>query len=159
MGFLVSRDFRWHQLHFDLFEFLRFVGEPFLRPGLHSQSEPRGAAVNGRKHGATLGQEGVHRPDRSLWFPRFAESGLNEPRGARPFARETSRCTLVFGWPVLGPDREAIIRFGGKAPRGGPILTNGSMTVFWLRSPPPRIVIGQPGKGGFRRACRNSVCC
>src|ERR1700684_2268601 len=40
---------------------------------------------------------------------------------------------------------------------GGPILTNGSMTVFWLGSPPPRIVIGQPGKEGFRLACRNSV--
>src|SRR5271154_3142508 len=40
---------------------------------------------------------------------------------------------------------------------GGPILTNGSMTVFWLGSPPPRIVIGQPGKGGFRLTCRNSV--
>ena len=26
---------------------------------------------------------------------------------------------------------------------GGPILTNGSMTMFWLGSPPPRIVIGQ----------------
>ena len=32
-------------------------------------------------------------------------------------ARETSRCTLVFGWPHAGPDHEAIIRFGGKAPR------------------------------------------
>src|ERR1700734_1965827 len=40
---------------------------------------------------------------------------------------------------------------------GGPILTNGSMTVFWLGSPPPRIVIGQPGKGGFRLACRNTA--
>src|ERR1700710_1563811 len=40
---------------------------------------------------------------------------------------------------------------------GGPILTNGSMTVFRLGSPPPRIVIGRPGKGGYRLACRNSV--
>src|ERR1700760_3527832 len=31
----------------------------------------------------------------------------------------------------------------------GPILTNGSMTVFRLGSPPPRIVIGRPGKGGY----------
>lgn len=30
---------------------------------------------------------------------------------------------------------------------GGPILTNGSMTMFWLGSPPPRIVIGQSGRG------------
>ena len=29
---------------------------------------------------------------------------------------------------------------------GGPILTNGSMTMFWLGSPPPRIVIGQLGR-------------
>jgi hypothetical protein len=32
---------------------------------------------------------------------------------------------------------------------GGPILTNGSMTMFRLGSPPPRIVIGQPGKEVF----------
>ena len=31
--------------------------------------------------------------------------------------RENLRCTLVSGWPVLGPDHEAIIRFGGVAPR------------------------------------------
>jgi hypothetical protein len=29
-----------------LFKFLRSVGEPFLCPGLHPGSEPRGAAVN-----------------------------------------------------------------------------------------------------------------
>jgi hypothetical protein len=33
-------------------------------------------------------------------------------------AGENSRRTLVFGWPPCwGPDHEAIIRFGGKAPR------------------------------------------
>ena len=32
-------------------------------------------------------------------------------------------------------------------PRGGePVLANGSTTVFWLGSPPPRIVIGQPSR-------------
>ena len=29
---------------------------------------------------------------------------------------------------------------------GGPILTNGAMTMFWLGSPPPRIMSGQPGR-------------
>jgi hypothetical protein len=73
MGGLVSRDFRWHQLRFGLSEFLCSVGEPFLHPGLHFQSEPRGAAVNigrrpppeaarssvdGCEHGAMLDQVG-----------------------------------------------------------------------------------------------------
>ena len=29
---------------------------------------------------------------------------------------------------------------------GGPILTNGSMAMFWLGSPPPRIVNSQPNR-------------
>jgi hypothetical protein len=38
-------------------------------------------------------------------------------RGEPAIARENSRRTLVFGWPGSGPDHEAIIRFGGEAPR------------------------------------------
>jgi hypothetical protein len=49
-------------------------------------------------------------------------------------AGENSRRTLVFGWPPCwGPDHEAIIRFGGKAPRRQ-AHSNGSMTMFWLGS-------------------------
>ena len=40
---------------------------------------------------------------------------------------------------------------------GGPILTNGSMTMFGLGSPPPRIVSGQPGKTDPRQGCRNFI--
>jgi hypothetical protein len=41
----------------------------------------------------------------------------------------------------------------------GPILTNGSMTMFRLGSPPPRIVIGQSGKRNFAwRAETLNVC-
>ena len=42
---------------------------------------------------------------------------IERTEGSPPLARETSRRTLVFGWPRAGPDHEAIIRFGGKAPR------------------------------------------
>jgi hypothetical protein len=90
MGFLVSRDFRWHQLRFCLSEFLRLVGEPFLRPGLHTQSEPRGAAVkigrrlppkaaqsglDGCEHGAMLDQVGFTFL-LALVFLRFAEAAV-----------------------------------------------------------------------------------
>jgi hypothetical protein len=40
----------------------------------------------------------------------------NDPRGARHSARR-SRRNLVFGGPTREPDHEAVIRFGGKAPR------------------------------------------
>jgi hypothetical protein len=40
---------------------------------------------------------------------------LNEPREPAICTR-TSRRTLVFGWPLSGPDHEAIIRFSGEAP-------------------------------------------
>ena len=40
---------------------------------------------------------------------------------------------------------------------GGPILTNGSMTVFRLGSPPPRIVSGQPGRID-PAGCAETVC-
>jgi hypothetical protein len=51
-------------------------------------------------------------------FPTLPPVGRFErTEGSPPLARETSRCILVFGWPVLGPDHEAIIRFGGEAPR------------------------------------------
>jgi hypothetical protein len=43
--------------------------------------------------------------------------GLNEPRGARRWHARLRVAPLYSVGPVLGPDHEAIIRFGGKAPR------------------------------------------
>ena len=42
---------------------------------------------------------------------------IERTEGSLPLACETSRCTLVFGGPMRKPDHEAVIRFGGEAPR------------------------------------------
>ena len=54
-----------------------------------------------------------HRPSRR---PRRL-GGLKDPRGARRWHVRLRVATLHSVGPVLGPDHEAIIRFGGKAPR------------------------------------------
>jgi hypothetical protein len=140
MGLLVSSVFRWHHLHFVLLKFLCSVGEPFLRPGLHPPNAPRGAAVNtgqrpppeaarsgidGCEHGATLDQLGfaavmmglrlVGRRDMRSTTPPFAANERTE--GSLPLCAKTRAAPLYSVSPVLGPDHEAIIRFGGKAPR------------------------------------------
>ena len=38
------------------------------------------------------------------------------------------------------PDHDAVMRIGGKAPGGGPILTVGISAMFEYGFPPPRIV-------------------
>src|SRR5258706_13500671 len=40
----------------------------------------------------------------------------------------------------LDPDHDAVMRIGGEAPGGGPILSVGISAMFVLRFPPPRIV-------------------
>src|SRR5271170_7389272 len=38
------------------------------------------------------------------------------------------------------PDHDAVMRIGGEAPGGGPILSVGISAMFVLRFPPPRIL-------------------
>ena len=40
-----------------------------------------------------------------------------------------------FGRTVLDPDHDAVMRIGGKAPGGGPILSVGISAMFVLRLP------------------------
>ena len=84
------------------------------------------------------GRDCLYSRDPPVRRPTVVWLFANDPRGARYSARR-SRRNLVFDGPMRKPDHEAVIRFGGEAPRrGGPILTNGSMTMFKLGSPPPR---------------------
>ena len=69
-----------------------------------------------------------------------------EPR----LGRVVLRRNLVFGGPASGPDHEAIIRFGGKAPGRRAHSSNGVATMDYLVSPPPRIVIGGLSRRGDR---------
>ena len=55
---------------------------------------------------------------------------IERTEGSLPLACETSRCTLVFGGPMRKPDHEAVIRFGGEAPRRGAHLY-GDFGVKW----------------------------
>jgi hypothetical protein len=40
----------------------------------------------------------------------------------------------------LDPDHDAVMRIGGKAPGGGPILSVGIHAMFEYGFPPPRII-------------------
>jgi len=51
-----------------------------------------------------------------------------------------SRHKLVWGRSALDPDHDAVMRIGGKAPGGGPILSVGISCHVNNRFPPPRIV-------------------
>jgi hypothetical protein len=184
MGFLLSSVFRWRYLYFLLLKFLCLVGEPFRCPGLHPPSAPRGAGVNtgqrpppeaarsgvdDREHSAMLDQVGfatlmpAHDVSAACWRERrkiddtAGRDGLNEPRGARHWHAKLHVASLYSVSPVLGPDHEAIIRFGGEAPGRRAHSTERSddhvgvrVTTTSDRERPTR-------QGGIRRACRNSV--
>ncbi len=186
MGLLVSSAFRRHHLHFVLLKFLRSVGEPFLCPGLHSPRAPSGTGVNtgqrpppeaarsgvdDREHSATLDQVGfatvmpAHDVSTDCWKERHeiddtaGRGGLNEPRGAHHWHAKLRVASLYSVGPILGPDHEAIIRFGGEAPRRRAHSNErfddhvpARVTTTSDRDRPAR-------QGGIRRACRNSVFC
>ena len=69
----------------------------------------------------------------------------NNPRGARQ-AREDRAATLYSVGPWGSRTMKQSFASAAGLRGGGPILTNGSMTMFRLGSPPPRIVSGQPGR-------------
>ena len=63
--------------------------------------------------------------------------GIN-PRGARHWGA-ASRHQTCMRQVRLDPDHDAIMRIGGKAPGGGPILPVGISAMFEYGFPPPRI--------------------
>lgn len=68
-------------------------------------------------------------------------------------ARKLCAATLYSVGPAWGPDHEAIIRFGGKAPGQRAHSSDGIKAMAHLVSPPPRIVIG--GLSQSATSCRN----
>ena len=66
----------------------------------------------------------------------------NDPRGARRFFAPQP-CIRLDPCEVRTMKQSFASAAGLRG--SGPILTNGSMTMFRLGSPPPRIVSGQPG--------------
>ena len=57
-------------------------------------------------------------------------------------AREARAATLYSVGPAEGPDHEATIRFGGKAPGRRAHSSDGIRAMGGIVSPPPRIVPG-----------------
>ena len=64
--------------------------------------------------------------------------GIN-PRGARHWGA-ASRHQTCMRQVRLDPDHDAVMRIGGEAPGGGPILSVGIWCHVSNRFPPPRIV-------------------
>src|SRR6202022_4537833 len=50
------------------------------------------------------------------------------------------RATDLYAVGSFDPDHDAVMRIGGKAPGGGPILSVGISAMFEYGFPPPRIV-------------------
>lgn len=76
----------------------------------------------------TLLDLGRYRPIR----PCRKRAGEQRTEGSPPLRAKLRAAPLYSVGPLSEPDHEAIIRFGGEAPRRGAILRNGSMTMFWL---------------------------
>ena len=58
---------------------------------------------------------------------------VEDPRGARDWAH--LRATDLYSVGSLGPDHDAVMRIGGKAPGGGPILLSRHQCHVRIRLP------------------------
>ena len=63
---------------------------------------------------------------------------VEDPRGARHWVH--LRATDLYAVGSFDPDHDAVMRIGGEAPGGGPILSVGISARFEYGFPPPRIV-------------------
>ena len=63
---------------------------------------------------------------------------LRDPRGARHWRHLCA--TDLYAVGSFDPDHDAVMRIGGEAPGGGPILSVGISAMFEYGVPPPRIV-------------------
>src|SRR5271165_6914072 len=108
-------------------------------------------ALDGREHSVKLPQSGDTGVSRSF---SSVSATATIPRGARHRAR-VARHELVFGRPRRS-HHDAVMRIGGEAPRGGPILNRGVKAIVHVGLPPPRAVVYRSGTV-VTLACSNSV--
>ena len=85
-------------------------------------------ALDGREHSVKLPQSGDTGVSR--WFSSVSTT-TTLPRGARHRAR-VARHELVFGRPRRS-HHDSVMRIGGEAPRGGPILNRGAKAIVQRR--------------------------
>jgi hypothetical protein len=69
----------------------------------------------------------------------FGAVGCRGSKGSSPWGAHL-RATNLYSVGWLDPDHDAVMRIGGKAPGGGPILTVGISAMFEYGFPPSRIV-------------------
>ena len=103
-------------------------------------------ALDGREHSVKLPQSGDTGVSRSF---RSFSTTATLPRGARHRAR-ASRHELVFGRPRR-PHHDAVMRIGGEAPRGGPILNRGAKAIVQRRVAAASVRRLQLGRRGDAR--------
>ena len=72
-----------------------------------------------------------------LW--RLAVPVCEGSEGSSPLGVHL-RATNLYAVGPFDPDHDAVMRIGGKAPDGGPILSVGISAMFEYGFPPPRIV-------------------
>ena len=58
---------------------------------------------------------------------------FENPRGARDWAHLRATALYAVGW--VNPDHDAVMRIGGEAPGGGPILSVGIKCQVRIRDP------------------------
>ena len=74
---------------------------------------------------------------------RCLSVGLLRIRGELAM-RAHLRATNLYSVGSFDPDHDAVMRIGGEAPGGGPILSVGISARFEYGFPPPQISIWQP---------------
>jgi hypothetical protein len=70
---------------------------------------------------------------------RLAVTCLRRIRGELAIGTHL-RATNLYAVGSFDPDHDAVMRIGGEAPGGGPILSVGISAMFEYGFPPPRIV-------------------
>jgi len=161
-----------------LVPFLGSTESRFFVPTSHGSMTPRADAVkdgrraggstssavarprlDGGEHGVTLRWSGP-RHTHSFFNLSVRESlcsgSVDKPwfkarhlrRACRRGGRINAHHNLVFGGSTRDPNHDAVIRIGGEAPGGGPILSRGTRAMGRGGSPPPRIVLALAPDGG-----------
>jgi hypothetical protein len=170
-----------------LVPFLGSTESRFFVPTCHGSMTPRADAVkdgrraggstssavarprlDGGEHGVTLrwsGPRHTHSFSTSQ-FGSLSVRGLSTNRGSkqnnlrracRRGGRINAHHNLVFGGSTRDPNHDAVIRIGGEAPGGGPILSRGTRAMGRGGSPPPRIVLAlAPDGADQRQTCDGS---
>ena len=98
--------------------------QAFPRPDRRMLTPARAGRVKAGRSSAATVRLGLDTTEHDGSYLLSGCGMTNDPRGARHRAHSLRR-NLVFGRIFPDPDHDAVIRIGGEAPGGGPILESG----------------------------------